>query len=347
MKSNKGLIIGSTGLTIIIVLCVITLSGSFKWVKNEGTNFEFFVFDHISANVNETISFKAQDIQNIEITSSDGDITIVPGNSDLILVDLEKTGWGGAQAEALDKAQSLEITSKVVNDTLYLTYNRPRNFYIFTYQGGSNKIDMTIHIPPNIPVKAILEEGDIYAKDIENSIELEGRFGDISLTNITGEIKANSRDGDITISDAQAGEKDINIHSEFGDIEATRIQGGATYISTRNGKIKLTDMSSSDNLDLSSESGNISLKDFDCRNLTISARDGTSDLQTGKVSGELFINAQFGNIEIENVEADSYTFEARDSNIDLDNINGSVTANVKFGDIDIKNGTNITLSISM
>jgi DUF4097 and DUF4098 domain-containing protein YvlB len=346
MKRKRGLIIGSIGLTIIIILFAITASSTFNWIEKEGINFEFFSINPISAKVTESISFEAQDIKNIEIISSEGDITIIPGNSDKILVDLEKTGWGGTQAKALEKAQSLELTSKAVNNTLYLTNNPPTTINFITYQGGSDKIDMTIQIPPNISLKTVLKDGDISIKDLENPIDLEGKFGDISLTNITGEIKALNQDGDIIVTDSQAFEKDVTIQTEFGDIEVIGMQSGTTYISTRDGDIKITDLGTSDNLELSSEFGGISLKDFNCRNLTISARDSRTNLQTGQVSDELFIDSQFGNIEIKNVEANSYTFEARDGDIDLDNINGLVTANVRFGDIDIRNGTNVTLSIT-
>jgi DUF4097 and DUF4098 domain-containing protein YvlB len=347
MKRKRGLIIGSIGLTIVIVLSVITVFGSFNWAKNESINFEFFAINPISASVSETLTFEAQDIKNIEITSSEGDIEIIPGDTDQILADLEKTGWGGTQAKALEKAQSLEMTSKVVDTTLYLTYTHPTIIGVVTYQGGANKIDMSIQIPSNISVKTILNDGDITIEDINNSVDLEGRFGDISLTNITGEINVTNRDGDITITDSNAGKEDVSMHSKFGDIKVTSIRGGTTYISTRDGDIEVTDLKSSETIQLSSEFGNISLKDFICRNLTINLRDGSSDLQTGEISDTVSIDSQFGNIEIKDLKADSYTIEAKDGDIDLDNISGLVSANARFGDIDIKNGTNITLIITM
>jgi len=346
MKRKTGLIISSIGLTIIIVLCVITLSGSFNWVENKRVSIDFFAIDYISANESETLSFDAKDIRNIEIDSIEGDIRILPGNSDEILVDLVKTGWGGTKEEALATAQSLELTSSIENNTLYLTFKRPIKIFIITYQGGSNKIDITLHLPSNVPVKAKANNGDIVGEGVENSLDLEGKFGDIIVNSISGGLSVSNRDGDISISNLEAVGENVSIHSEFGDISTNNLHSNTTHLSTHDGDIEITDIRSSDALEISSEFGDISLKDFDCKNLTLKTKDGDTTLQTGEVSNELFIDSQFGNIEINHVKADKYRFEKRDGDIDLDHITGVVTANAKFGDITISHGTNITLSIT-
>lgn len=342
---KKSLIAASIGLAIIIVFCVITASGTFSWIANEDFSLEFFAIDHISANVSDTLSFPAQEIKNIEISSSEGDITLYPGNSKQILVDLEKTGWGGTQAEAFEKAKSLEVTGTVENNTLFLKFSRPNKFYFITYQGGSNKIDMTLHIPSHISVKTALSNGDIYVEDIINPINLEGKFSDIFLTNVTGGGKIASRDGDISIKNFQADNEEISIQTEFGDIEVNGIQGGGTQISSRDGNIEITKLVTNSTLDISNKFGNISINDFTCRNLKILVRDGSTDLQKGEISGELSVDSEFGDIRISNVNAGRYSFEARDGDIDIDYVSGEVNANSKFGDFNISNGSNISLSV--
>jgi DUF4097 and DUF4098 domain-containing protein YvlB len=347
MKKNKGLLISGIGLTIVVILCIITAAGTLSWFPSEEISFEFFSVDHISAEVTESFTFQSQEIENIEITSNGGDITILPGNPDQILVDLIKTGWGGTQKEALQKAEGLEMTWKEVGDTLYLTFNRPNKIQVITYQGGSNKIDMTLNIPSNIHVVANSNDGDIFAEDIDGSLDLEGRFGDIFITNITGELTAINRDGDISINNLTAAQNDVIIETQFGDIETNEINSENTKLSSRDGNIEINDISSSETLEISTEFGNISLKNFSCEDLAIKARDGKSELQSGNVSNILSVDSKFGDIKVTDVIADNYIIEARDGDVDITNAEGIVTANSRFGNIDIVNGSNITLSATL
>lgn len=341
------LIITGTALTIVIILCIITAASTYSWIDSNEMRFEFFAIDHISARVSETLSIDAQGINKIEVTSMDGDITLLSGASNQIDVDLVKTGWGGTQEEALSKAQNLEVTWEKVDDTLFVAFNRPRIIHIITFQGGANKIDMTLNVPPDIQVTSSSSDGDIVAEDLENSLEIEGRFGNISLENITGGITVTNRDGDISIKNLHAPEENVSIHTEFGDIEASEFQIGGLFLSSRDGDTEITNLVSHDTIEITTKFGDISLDDFSCSNLTIEERDGSITLQTGEVSGEIFIDSQFGDIEITDVDAASTSFEARDGDIDLHNAKGLVTANVRFGDINISDSTHVTLSITL
>jgi DUF4097 and DUF4098 domain-containing protein YvlB len=206
---------------------------------------------------------------------------------------------------------------------------------------------MTLHIPSNIAVKTVLSNGDIFVEDLTNPINLEGKFSDIYLTNVTGGGKITSRDGEISINNLHTAGEDITIQTEFGDIEVNGIQSGDTHISSRDGHVEISHLVSNSTLEISNKFGNIFINDFSCRNLKLTVRDGRTDLQKGEVSGELFVDSEFGDIEISDVDADSYSFEARDGDIDLDYAKGKVNANTKFGDINISNGTNITLSAAL
>ncbi len=347
MSKKNTLIITGTALAVITALCIITATGTYSWITDPEVSYEFFAFDPISANVSENLSIDAQGIKKIEVTSIDGDITFLPGSSNQIDVDLVKTGWGGTKEEALSKAQSLEIEWKKVDDTLVISFDRPRIIHIFTFQGGSNKIDMTFKIPPGIHITSSLNNGDIIAKDLENSLDLEGKFGNITMADITGRATATNRDGDISINNLNAPEENVSIQTEFGDIEASELQIGSLFLLSRDGDIEIRDAVSHNTIEIEAKFGNISLEDFSCNNLSITERDGKIDLQTGEVTDEIVIDSQFGDIEITDVDADSYSFEGRDGDIDLSNAKGLVTANVKFGDIHISNSRNITLSITM
>jgi len=350
MSKKIRLIIIGTALIIITILCVITAAGTYSWINDtdvSDVSFDFFAIDPISASVSETVSIDAQGITKIEITSIDGDISLLPGASNQIDVDLVKTGWGGTQEEALSKAESLEIEWKKVDDTLIISFDRPSIIHIFTFQGGANKIDMTFNIPPGIDITSSLNNGDIIAKDLENSLDLEGRFGNITLTDITGGTTVSNQDGDISIKKLDAPGEDVSIHTEFGEIEASELQVGSLFLSSRDGDIEITDLVSLNTIEIETKFGDISLEDFSCSNLSITERDGKIDLQTGEVTDEIVIDSQFGNTEITNVDADSYSFEVRDGDIDLQHAKGFVTANAKFGNINISNGTNVTLSITL
>ncbi|NUM49122.1 MAG: DUF4097 family beta strand repeat protein [Anaerolineales bacterium] len=315
----------SAGLLVVCGLCALTLYGTYAWFSTQQANIRLFTSIDTSATLTENETYAAKDT--LIIDSDSGNITILPGEGDQIEVEMVKTGWGTDQAGAEKAVEAIKVDVQETNNTLQFTYNLPEEFGVGLSRGGQDSVDFTIRAPAN------------------TIVEIQGGFGDISLTGLTQRVTVDTGFGLITAQDLQTGENPIHLVTSFGDIQFENSTGSEIYLESSNGKLTGTDLSTLGTLEASSSFGDIHLDGLTAETVTVSSQNGVVEVLNGEVSGKITASSNFGDITLQNLTANSYNLESQNGKISVDGLAGKVVIRNGFGDIEVTHGVNVTLDM--
>jgi DUF4097 and DUF4098 domain-containing protein YvlB len=286
-------------------------------------------FDAVSAEADEEqrliVEGPATLTVNTGAQNAAGDITIIGGPGDEIVIEAHKTAWGATQADAEAELAAIKVnvtqngnavTVEVVGSRLvgFINQNRP------------DTVDFTITVPNETAVTASTSFGDVSLSGTAGDADLKTSFGEVSVKDVQGgAVEARTDFGEVSLEDVAAD----------GDVEAH----------SSSGKITLEDVEAEGDVNLSTDFGGIEYKTGSAGSLTADTSSGEVDLSDLSVAGAVTARSDFGGLTLTNVEAGSYDLDTSSGEIKVEGATGPVKAHTDFGDIDVTEAEEATLDL--
>lgn len=336
------------GVVALIVLMVV-FGGVFEGIHTGGRAFvntlnldredidQFFGDKHES---DQTVAqaFPAQDT--FEVANPHGDVT-VSGTSDdnQIHVILHKEIYTRSDADAAAKAQQLNPTLLVDGSTLRLA--------LPAIEGA--RVDVIVTLPASSSNKVMANHGDVHLSALKGAVDITANHGDVAISaivgpvtahiqngksgftaqGVTGPISLEGRGGDISVSNVDG---TVGIQGDFfGDIHLDHVTSGFRFHSSRtdfsvarlDGATDFTedDLSADQAVGpvvLSTRNRNVTL-DRVSGDVTITDRNGKIDLISAPPVGNVTIENRDGEVNLTLPDQATFHIDAETSDADIEN----------------------------
>ncbi|MBI4315576.1 MAG: DUF4097 family beta strand repeat protein [Chloroflexi bacterium] len=258
--------------------------------------------------------------------SAAGDVTVVAGTGDEIVVSAHKTAWAADTAKAEAALADLKVQISQQGNTVTVRVDRPPIINVNVGQGRPDRVDFTIAVPARTTVTA------------------RTRFGNVSLTGTSGDADLGTSFGDVKASGLTAGI--IKLDSAFGEVSLSESSAREIAGHTSNGAIMFDSVEAADSVDLSTEFGEITFKDGKAGSLRVNTSSGEVYLSGVSVKQTITVAGSFGGIKLEGATARAYDLVTSSGAIALSGADGTVKAQTQFGDITVSEASAVTLDLN-
>ena len=234
----------------------------------------------------EEIRITDDDLTDIEISTNDGEIELVPTNEVNALIEV--SGYNLKN----------NFSSTVTDSTLSITYKETaKKFYNFDLAKRSATVK--VYIPKKIydTISVHANNGRIVAKEID-----------------ANEINFNANDGSIDLQNIHA--DSLIVNSNNGRITANSLTGATIKLTANDGRITLKDVTT-DSVAIVSHNGKIELEEITGA-LLAKANDGSINLVTDTLDHPIDFSTHNGKIHIQT------NYEPVDADIQAQARNGSI-----------------------
>ena len=338
------------GILIVILLVLFTAIIYLFWqdldqVRQSDVRWRAFSYDFVSAEADEEQHFSINDSATLDIRNDIGNITIVVGSDDEIVIKAHKTGWGSNQAKANAALEDLKIITTQDNNNVTVRVEPVDTVYIFAFRTRPDSVAFTITVPTNTMVITQSNVGDIALSETVGNANLQTEFGDVSVTNAKGSLTVDTNSGKVTVGKVQANKQTIDLKSEFGSITLEKATARDINVHSNSGELKLENVEATGDISLASEFGRIQFKSGQADMLNIEANSGAVILTDLVINKPLTAKTEFGDVTLLNVNAPSYDLKSNSGKVSLDSAHGNVTAHSEFGDIEVTNGEQVNLDL--
>ncbi len=336
----------------ILIVAEILLCGGIiliSWVgidnlKEDGLRVRVFHADLISAEGDEEWQFSTDGPAVLDIDSSAGDISIMGGDTDQVIISAHKTAWHSSKDKAQAELDTMNIVVNQVGNKITIRYQQNPKVVIFG-SIRSDRVNFSITIPSDTSVTTSTSSGEVYLSDSIGEADLHSEFGNITVINVTGALTVDSNSGEIVARGIAAGNKDIDLHTEFGEIDLELSSGDNIIVRTNSGKIELLNVDASGDVMLHSEFGKIEFENGKAKQLTIKANSGSIRLNELDINSLVDVHSDFGEITLIDVLADSYDLDTNSGELSVEVATGAVKAHSEFGDIKISEAQDSNLDL--
>ncbi|HKJ27714.1 MAG TPA: DUF4097 family beta strand repeat-containing protein [Anaerolineales bacterium] len=343
-KKSTGLIVAAVGLAVISIFCVLTVIGIVNWIQRDGGSLQFFTNDTYKATAYETLTIDADDLTGLEFDLDFSDIEITESTGNQITLDLVKTGWAASEEEAQETAETLTLDQSKRGSTI--TFSIPRSPEgITTFgQNRADTIDIALSVPKDMDISILLSSGHVTATDYQGGLAVDNNFGNTTITNFQGSLSIDGSNGKITLDSVDLTEP-FSLTTDFGEINITDLHAPEIEIKNQNGALTLKQLYAEGDCQLSSDFTDIEVDTIECASLTVESNNGPIELNHGLITGPLAITTDFGNLTIKDVTAESYDFSSRNGIIYANSLQGKVTIDADFGNIELYGKEDVSLEV--
>ena len=300
--------------------------------------------DLFSAESEEEWQFELDEISEITLESSGGDVIFVTSQTDQILVTAHKTAWHSSKAKAQAELEDLSVTVAQTGNKILIKYRREPAVFVFGTQ-QIDTVDFIITIPAGMDITAQTDYGDISSTGKIGDSLLSTDFGNIELSGAEGNLEATSNSGDIAIENVQGENNRIDLSSDFGDIELSESTGTSIVIHSNSGSILLDDVKAAEQINLSSDFGKLEFRGGSADILELRANSGKIILTDLQVESNLTAHTDFGDILLDKVTADLYDLDTNSGKIEINVLGGDIKAYSDFGDLIIQSTQPTTIDL--
>ena len=333
------LIAAVIGLLIVSAFCVLTVIGIVNLVNSETGFSQIFNPNTERAIINETLTISPEDLTTLVFNLDYSDIQVIESEDDEIVLELEKIAWGATQEEAEARAEALTLDQSTQGSKL--TFTIPHT----PTQEFNTIINIILHAPKDMELSLSTISGEVTVSNYQGSVDIDHNFGDITVTNFQGNLSINNDNGNITLKQLTLSQN-FSLFTDFGEIKITDLTAADIEIENQNGSLVLTDIMADGECTFSSDFTDTEVENIECDTLTLESQNGTIELTHGQIDGDIQINTDFGDITLEDVTAENYSLTSNNGIIYADSLQGEVTINDQFGDIELYGSQNqITLDI--
>jgi len=255
-------------------------------------------FDSYKNESKYTKTFEMDDsCSNLIIDNTIGKVSVIKGDKDMIEVEANIT------IKNNDEEYAAEIVDSLVTITKEKDIKIKSNSREYSNKGkiGSIQIDYSVKVPDSV------------------NVEVENKFGDVSLTDLAMSAKVNNKNGKITVESLGG---DLIVNSSFGDVEVQDIKG-KTQVYSKNGDV----IANNCNKDVTIES---SFGDIEINGIkgTVEITNTNGQTKGNWIDGDINVISKFGDVILADVSG----------NVDVDNANGEVDISNVGGNVKVSNG---------
>lgn len=262
----------------------------------------------------EEIKVTDNDFNDIEISTDDGKVELVPTNEMNALIEI--SGY--------DLKNNFSAT--VIDSTLSISYKESsKKFYNFNFSRKSASVK--VHIPKKLynTISVRANNGRLITKELEaNEINLSANDGSIDLQNIqTDSLSVTANNGRIT-ADSLTGTI-FNLKANDGRITLKNMSTDSVAITSHNGKIELEEVTGA--LSAKANDGSIHLVNDTLDDpIDFSTHNGKIHIQTNQEPGDAEVQAQArnGSIRIFGEKRSHTVFGSGNNKIDLSSNDGRI-----------------------
>jgi DUF4097 and DUF4098 domain-containing protein YvlB len=295
-----------------------------------GINFVGISFDAVSAEADEeqrvTVNGPATLTVNADSENTAGDITIIGGEGDEIVIEAHKTAWAATQADAEAELAAIKVNVTQIGDAVTVEVQRPQQVG-FINDDRIDTVDFTITVPTETDVTATTS------------------FGGVSLSGTVGDADLKTSFGDMNVRDVQGGA--VEARTDFGEVSLEDVTAdGNVEAHSSSGKIMLENVKAEGEVNLTTDFGGIEFKTGRTDSLTAETSSGNVELSGLSVTGIVIAKSDFGEVTLSKVEARSYDLDTSSGEITLEGASGAVKAHTDFGNIEVTEAEAVTLDLN-
>ncbi|HRI22303.1 MAG TPA: hypothetical protein PLA68_15180 [Panacibacter sp.] len=222
-----------------------------------------------------TKSLGSENIQQAEVQTSGGSITVTGVNTDA-KIEVYVTGNNSLTGLSKDEIKSrLEeyytLNISVSNNKLTAIAKQKENNMNWK---KSLSISFKIYIPGNVSTNLSTSGGSIRLNNLKGNQSFRTSGGSLHIDDVAGKINGRTSGGSIHISNAS---DEIDLSTSGGSIEATKCKG---------------------NLQLSTSGGSLNLSDLDG---TVEASTSGGRIEGSNISGDLSASTSGGSVRLSNI----------------------------------------------
>jgi len=297
-----------------------------------GINFVGIGLNAVSAEADEeqrvTVNGPATLAVNADSENTAGDITIIGGEGDEIVIEAHKTAWAATQADAEAELAAIKVNVTQNGDAVTVEVQRPQQVACcFINDNRIDTVDFTITVPTETGVTATTS------------------FGDVSLSGTMGDADLKTSFGDMNVRDVQGGA--VEARTDFGEVSLEDVTAdGNVEAHSSSGKITLENVKAEGEVNLTTDFGGIEFKTGNADSLTAETSSGNVELSGLSVSGIVIARSDFGEVTLSKVEAGSYDLDTSSGEITLEGASGAVKAHTDFGNIEVTEAEAVTLDLN-
>jgi len=144
----KWLVAGGLGIGML-AMCILTIGilwFSIGLARSDGLRWRFFAVDSVSAETEEETQYPVNTPAEVVVENANGNVTVVGGEGEAIVVRAHKTAWGATQTEAEEALQLLKVTITQLNNRVTVKVTRPDEVMVVGYSRPS-VVDLVIEAP--------------------------------------------------------------------------------------------------------------------------------------------------------------------------------------------------------
>ena len=227
----------------------------------------------------------------LAISSSDGNIDVVPAQGDEIEVFyIVKRNNSVLKIDRKDLEE--ELTLEVIHEgnSLKITVKYPDDYFRGFSRDRMN-VNFEIHAPRETVCNLHTSDGNISLAGLMGDQELKTSDGNIRISSSAGNVTGRSSDGDVTVDEIKGS---VEAHTSDGNIEISNIVGDV-LASTSDGNITLS--KAEGNTSLKTSDGHITFKEL-TGSFTGVTSDGNIRGTFDQLKKELTARTGDGNIDI-------------------------------------------------
>ncbi len=230
----------------------------------------------------ETFTF--EDIHSIDIETVSGNITITPGKTDKLTVEL---------INDLDDPEQLDPELEAEEGELSIEEN-------FTGNRVRGKTHWTVYLPKTARLRSIecsTASGDMLFEGFDvDFIETESASGEVSINSLTAkELELSTASGAIILDDCKV--DFVKVSSASGKIAANSVRAKEIDLSTASGKIVVEDCEAK-TIETSSASGKISVGAVTTEELELSTASGRIVVEDSDIKELVEASCASGDVQI-------------------------------------------------
>jgi DUF4097 and DUF4098 domain-containing protein YvlB len=336
--------------TIVIILLVIALTfvclgiGAVAFFRmNNGFPFnDPFDLRNISSALeeSETLNVDIEEQVSLRVENAAGEVSVTGAEVGTVQVRVVKTAYESTQERADQVVESIKYTIEQTGNTITIKYELPRSMKL---NNKINTVDFFITVPTATTANIDGSFGDVSVTGITGNVDIANDFGTIAVENIEGALSVSNNSGEVAAESIKAGNGDIDLNSDFGSMTLRNANGKNVTLTSNSGRITLDDVRATGDITTNTDFGDTTFENGSGDSLSIETNSGRVSLVKIRISNEIKVQDDFGEIELEQASASSYDLHTNSGSITVDGAKGKLKAYTDFGGIKITNAQSVTL----
>lgn len=291
---------------------------------------------------NKTVKVDIAKPLTLKVIDEAGGVSVTGEDVETVQVRVVKTAYDSTQARADEEVKGIKYTIEQNGNSLTLKYELPKSM---NFSNNINTVDFFVTVPKETTVDVDTRFGTVSVTGTKGNVDIKNTFGDVTIENVEGALSVSNNNGEVTATSIEAGSENIELDSEFGAVTLKNANGKNVILTSINGTVTLKEVRATGDITTRTDFGNATFENSSSNSLSIETSNGAVSLTKLRVSKEIKVKDEFGEIELVQTFAASYDLHTNGGSITMDGAKGKLKASSEFGGIRIRNAEDVTLDL--